>query len=148
MASLMFNTIKDDMQPDLVAYKIDADNETITGTGVDMTGYQGVVFFVVAGKGEVATFSIKAQQDSAVGFGTAADLLGSAVSFATAVNTSGFAFLEIRNPAEQYVRPIITVPNITTPVAVTVVALRYGKNWRPETNADGEVHVAPAEGTA
>jgi len=40
------------------------------------------------------------------------------------------------------------VPNITTPTAVCVIALRYGKNWRPETNADGEFHEAPAEGTA
>ena len=148
MPALLFHTIKDDMQPDPQVLKADADNEALNGSGVDMLGYEGVVFFAQALKGEIATFKIKAQQDSASNFGSAADLEGTEVSFATAVATDGFAFLEVRYPQERYVRPVVTVPNLTTPNAVSVTALRYGKGKRPETNADGEVHFAPAEGTA
>lgn len=146
--TLSLNTIFEDTQPDIQAVKIDGDNETITGTGVDMLGYQGVVFIVTAGKGEAGNLSIKAQQDSAANYGTAADLLGTSVAFSTAIGTDGFAFLEIAKPSKRYVRPVVTVPNLTTPCPISVVAIRYGKNWHPETNADGEVHVTPAEGTA
>lgn len=146
--TLSFNQIFADMQPDLQIIDLDADNETINGTGVDMLGYQGVVFFAAAQGGEAGTYGLKAQQDTASNFGTAADLLGSNVAFATTTGLNGFGFLEVVNPAERYVRPVLVVPNVTTPTAVCVIALRYGKNWRPETNADGEVHIAPAEGTA
>lgn len=148
MPALLFHTIFDDMQPDPQVIKADADNETLNGSGVDMLGYEGVVFFVQAAKGEIATFSIKAQQDSASNYATAADLEDTAKSFATAVATDGFAFIEVRYPLERYVRPVVTVPNLSTANAVSVTALRYGKGKRPETNADGEVHFAPAEGTA
>lgn len=146
--TIQVHSIQEDMQPDVEAYKVDADNETINGTGVDMLGYQGVAFFAIAGKGEIATVSIKAQQDSDAAFGTAADLTGTSVSFATAVATCGFGFVDIKNPAERYVRCVVTAPNFTTARPITVLALRYGKHLLPETNADGELHVTPAEGTA
>ena len=148
MGTISFGNIYSDMQPDLQIIKLDADNETLTGAGLDMLGYQGVVFFAAAQKGEIASYDLKAQQDAAVGFGGAPDLKDTKVTFATAVLTDGFAFVEIHNPTDRYVRPILVVPNVTTPNAVCVMALRYGKNWRPETNADGEFHEAPAEGTA
>jgi hypothetical protein len=146
--TIAFHSIMADTQPDLVVCKKDADNETINGTILDMLGYQGVVFFLVAGKGEVANVTLKAQQDTAAAMGGAADLEGTSVTIATAVGTDSFGFLEVQNPVERYVRCVVGAPNITTPALITVVAVRYGKNWLPETNADGEVHVAPAEGTA
>src|SRR5512136_287125 len=109
MGTLSFSNIKDDMQPDPQLIKLDADNETLNGAGVDMFGYQGVAFFAAAQKGEIATYGLKAQQDTASNFGTAADLAGSNVAFATAVATDGFAFVEIHNPTERYVRPVLVV---------------------------------------
>jgi hypothetical protein len=146
--TLALHSFFEDMQPDLEIYKADADNETINGTGVDTLGYQGVVFFAVAGKGEIANVDLKVQQDSASNFGTAADLEGSKVTFATAVATNGFGFVEVKNPAERYVRAVIVAPNFVTARPITVIAIRYGKDLLPETNADGELHVSPAEGTA
>lgn len=137
-----------DTQPDLVVCKADADNETINGTILDMLGYQGVVFFLTAGKGEVANVTLKAQQDTAAAMGTAADLEGTSVTIATAVATDSFGFLEVKLPQERYVRCVVGAPNITTPAHISVVAVRYGKDRRPETNADGESHNAPAEGSA
>jgi len=146
--TISINTFFEDTQPDIQAVKVDADNEAINGTGVDMLGYQGVVFFATAGKGEIGAFELKAQQDSASNFGTAADLLGSAKAFSTAVGTDGFAFLEIAKPDKRYVRPVLTAPDLVTARPVSVIAIRYGKNWHPETNSDGELQVSPAEGQA
>lgn len=129
------------------SYKVDADNETINGSGVDMAGYDGVLLLAFAGKGEVATVSIKAQQDSDSGYGTAADLEGTSVSFATAVATSGFTALDIRQPAERYIRSVITAPNFGTARPVVVVAIRYGAKSLP-VSSTGEKHYRPAEGTA
>lgn len=137
-----------DTQPDMVVCKKDADNETINGTVLDMLNYESVVFFLVAGRGEVASVTIKAQQDTVIGMGTAADLLGTSVAIATAVGSDSFGFLEVKRPTERYVRCVVGAPNITTPALITVVAVRYGKDRRPETNTDGESHSSPAEGTA
>lgn len=142
------HTMKDDTQLDIQVVKVDADNESINGAGVDMLGYQGVVFLATCGKGEVATINMKAQQDTASNFATAADLEGTGVDFATAVATDGFGFLEIVRPAERYVRPVLVVPNLGTARPISIVSIRYGKNWLPETNSDGEIHVSPAEGVA
>jgi hypothetical protein len=56
--------------------------------------------------------------------------------------------VEVRNPQERYVRPAIVCPNVGTARAISCVSIRYGKQYLPETNSDGELHVAPAEGTA
>ena len=143
-----FNNFLDSSQPDLSYIDLDADNETVTGGILDMLGYQGVAFFVAANRGEAANFTIKAQQDTAANMGTAADLEGTSVAFSTAIEADGFAFLDLQKPAERYVRAAVVVPNLTTPCALCVIAIRYGKHINPESNADGELHIAPAEGTA
>jgi hypothetical protein len=142
------NDFFSDTQPDIQKVDLDADNETLYGAGVDMTGYEGVAFFLTVSKGEAANFTLKAQQDTASGFGTAADLAGTAKTVAIATATDGFGFIDIKNPQERYVRPAIVCPNVGTPRAISCVSIRYGKQYLPETNADGELHVAPAEGTA
>ena len=141
-------SIFSDLQPDKQLLDTDADNETLYGSGVDMTGYSGVAFFAIAGKGEVGTFTLKAQQDTASGYGTAADLAGTAKTFTTATGTDGFGFIEVKNPQERYVRPALVVPNLSAAKSVAIFAIRYGGQYAPETNTDGELNVAPAEGTA
>lgn len=145
----MFNVLKDSVVS-IQTYKGTADNETLTGTGVDMKGYRGVAFIVGAAGGEdFSTWSIKAQQDSASNFGTAADLVGTATAFSTEdTPTDGLAILEIVEPKERYVRPIITVPNVSTAKPVFCIAIKYGAQEVPTSNATGELHVSPAEGTA
>lgn len=131
------------------ALKADADNETLTGTGVDMGeegGFEGVAFILVAGLGEVASWSIKAQQDSDAAFGTAADLEGTATTVASAVATNAIGVLDIYQPQERYVRPIVTVPSITA-VPAMVISVRYNPRVMPQTNT-GEFHQSPDEGTA
>lgn len=146
--TLSFVNFKEDMQVDKEICVVNADNATVTGTGVDMLGYQGVVFIATARQGEAATWTLKAQQDTTSAFSTAADLVGTGVSMTVGTESDGFAFVEIVQPQERYVRSAVVVPNITTATGLVVTAIRYGKNWRPETNSDGEIHIAPAEGTA
>lgn len=125
-----------------------ADNESLTGAGVDMAGYDGVLFVAGALEGEALDFSMKAQQDSASGFGTAADLLGTATAFSTTIPAKGLAVLEISRPEERYVRPIITVPNAGAATPTFCIAIQYGARSLPVTNTGSELHVTPAEGTA
>jgi len=126
-----------------------ADNETLTGAVIDTAGYEGVLFVAVALKGEAADYIMKAQQDTVVGMGTAADLIGSAVTFNTTIGADGIGVLDIFHPAERYVRAVVTVPNITTPVPCSVVAILYGPIKAPVTQvADSERHIYPSEGTA
>lgn len=137
-----------DTQPDLLLIDVDADNETLNGSGVDMNDYESVVFFAAVSKGEAGTFTLKVQQDTVSNFATAADLLGTAKSIVIATATDGFGFVEVKNPQERYVRPVLVCPNVGTAKGVTIIAVRYGAKYLPETNTDGELHVGPAEGTA
>ena len=124
-----------------------ADNETLVGQGVDMTGYEGVAFFAVALKGEALNFAMKAQQDSDSAWGTVADLKDTSVAFSTAVGTDGYTMLDIYRPTEQYVRPSVAVPNAAAATPVAVIAILYGARFQPVSNT-GELHTSPDEGTA
>ncbi|MBX7237678.1 MAG: hypothetical protein K1X65_25100 [Caldilineales bacterium] len=125
----------------------DADNEALTGAGVDMAGYDSVAFVVGALEGEALNFSIKAQQAAAANFSDAADLAGTATTFATTIGAKGLAVLDIRQPAERYLRAVVTVPNATAATPTFCIAIRYNARTLPQTN-DGELHTTPAEGTA
>lgn len=145
----MFSILKDSVVS-VQTYKA-ADNEALTGSGVDMKGFRAVAFIVGAAGGEdFSTWSIKAQQDTDSAYGTAADLVGTATAFSTVASpsTDGVAILEIVEPKERYVRPVITVPNVSTAKITFCIAVRYGAEDLPTTNATGELHVSPAEGTA
>ena len=143
-----FKSVYTDMQVDLQKVDTDADNETLYGSGCDMAGYEGVVFLATVSAGEEATFTLKAQQDTASNYATAADLTGTGVSIAIATATSGFAALEIKHPKERYVRPALVCPNVGTAKSISIVSIRYGAKYLPETNSDMELHVNVAEGTA
>jgi len=125
-----------------------ADNEALTGAGVDMQGFDSVAFVTGCLFGEELDLSMKAQQDVTAAFATAADIKDSAVAFTTDVYTSGLATLEIHNPQERYVRPIITVPNADAAKAVFCIAILFNANKHPVGANDGELLVSPAEGTA
>ncbi len=124
-----------------------ADNESLTGTGVDMKGFDSVTFVVCALEGEALDFSIKAQQAAVSDFTGAADLAGTAKAFSTTISAKGLAVLEIVQPLERYVRPVITVPNANTATPTCCLAFQFNAKELPQTNV-GELHVSPAEGTA
>src|SRR3972149_8364734 len=90
------------------ALKADGDNETITGAGVDMQGYDAVAFIAGALHANVGSPTIKAQQDTDVACGTAADLAGTSTTFTSSASLDGLTCLEIVQPRERYVRAILT----------------------------------------
>src|SRR5687767_5573744 len=98
-------SFKTDTQIDLLLIDPDGDNETLSGGGVDMAGYDGVIFLAAARRGEAADIVLKAQQDSASNFGGAQDLTGTSVTMSIATGTDGFCGVEIKSPRERYVRP-------------------------------------------
>jgi hypothetical protein len=131
----------------LCAIKSACDNETVTGAEVDMQGYQGVKFIVVVEEGEVASFTIKAQQDAATGMGSAANLAGTAVTVASSVTVKKVAVLDIKEPLKRFVRCVVTVPDVTVKMGVCIIAELYNPMIAPVTQPAGEFHISPAEGT-
>jgi len=124
-----------------------ADNEALNGAGVDMQGYEGVAFIAYAEGGEALDFSVKAQQAAKSDYSDAADLDGTATAFSTTADADGHAVLDVYQPRERYVRPVLTVPDAAAAKAVAMVAIQYGARTRPVSN-EGEFHQSPAEGTA
>ena len=134
-----------------VGYKVDGDDETINGDEVDTLGYGGCTFYAYFAQGEVmAGCAMKIQQDTATGMGSAADLLGSSVTGATAVATPCQLMQDIKKPVERFLRAVLTVPNFGTARPVMVFAVLYNAESVPVTQVvtDSEGKVEPAEGTA
>lgn len=144
-------TIKSLYHDTVIAFQLakNADNESINGAGVDMKGLRGVAFLMAALQGEAADWTIKAQQAAEDDYSDAADLAGTSVTVSTGASTDAVGILEIINPGERYVRPVVTVPDLTAATAVAVVSVAYGGRYVPETAPTyGEIHISPAEGTA
>lgn len=120
----------------------------INGTPVDMAGYDGVCFVVQFGAiAPGAVTSIKAQQDTAVGMGAAADLAGTGQTIADTDDDKVF-YVDVLKPKEDFVR--LVVSRGTANATVSAVAYLYRARSKPVThgaNVAGESFVSPAEGT-
>ena len=145
---MTIKSILHDTKGVLQALDNSADNETLTGNGVDMQGYDSVCFITGAQLGEELTFTQKVQQATDDEYSDAADLADSSDSFTTDVYTDGLLFTEVHHPRERYVRPVITVPDANTAKAVFCVALLFNSTKGPLGANEGELLTSPAEGTA
>lgn len=125
----------------------------VNGTGVDMAGFDGVLFVaemgaIVAG----AVTALKAQQSDDDGVGdTYGDLTGTSVTIGDA-GDGGVFWLDIINPEKRFVRPVL-VRGTQNATIDGIVAYRYQAEKLPVTQAAtatsaGELHFRPAEGTA
>lgn len=122
------------------------------GAVLDMQGYESaliVVHFAAIAGGAVT--SIKAQQDTAVGMGTAADLLGTGITVAADDDNQIF-WINIHKPRERYIRVVID-KDAANATAESAIYYQSTGRLQPEDNnvtdlVTGEVHVSPAEGTA
>ena len=125
---------------------------TIDSSPVDMAGYDGVLFVSTVGAitaGGVQ--SMKAQQDTAVGMGAAADLAGSGLTVADDDDNQSF-WLDIKRPRERFVRCRVLRATQSSAWG-EIYALQYRARNRPQVNTvtdtiTGEKWHAPAEGTA
>jgi hypothetical protein len=117
---------------------------TITPTGLDMAGWDGVVFIVRLGS-PATNNNIRAQQETTIG-GAYADLVGTKVGDHATDNP---LILDVRRPQEQFVR--LSIARGTSTTIDTCVAIQYRSRTRPTSQPSGtqlERHLAEAEGTA
>lgn len=117
---------------------------TITGSAIDMTGYEGAIFVVRLGS-PATNNNLRIQQCDTSG-GSYADLTGTLVGNHATDNP---LVVDIRNPDEQFLKYQITRGTTTTIDAVTII--QYGPSPRPISQPSGtqiERWNRPAEGTA
>jgi hypothetical protein len=117
---------------------------TITGSALDMTGYEGAIFVVRLGA-PATNNSVKIQQCDTSG-GTYADLTGTSVGSHATDNP---LIIDIKNTDEKFLKYVVTRGTTSTIDIVTII--QYGPQTRPVTQPSGtqiERWNAPAEGTA
>jgi len=124
----------------------------IEGSTIDMQGYESVLVIVTMGviTGSAVT-SIKMQQDSASGMGTAADLEGTGQTIADTDDGKIF-YIDLHRPMERYVRLYVDRATQNAVVAsANYIQYNGGSLKAPvthETSVSGEFHSEVAEGTA
>lgn len=134
-----------------VSAAVAAGMATTNCDAVDMAGYDSVAFVALIGTiAASGTVDMKAQQDSASGMGSAADLAGTKVSL-TDADDDKMLILNIHRPRERYVRAVITTA-VGNGTIDGVFAILYNARNKPITQGStvgaGESHQSPAEGTA
>lgn len=127
-----------------------AGTSAISGTILDMSGYEGVLVMVRMGAiTSGAVTSIKMQQDTDSAGGTMADLEGTSQSIADTDDDEIF-YIDLFRPQERYVRLYVSRATQNAVVA-SAEYIQYGPKAAPvtqPTGTNGETHVSPAEGTA
>lgn len=122
----------------------------ISGTTLDMAGFDSVACIIRLGaitSGAVTT--VKWQQDTASGMGTAADLAGTSMTIADDADGT-IVVTEVIKPMERYVR--VYVDRATQDAVIASAEyIQFNARTIPVTQPSGtatEVTVGPAEGTA
>lgn len=123
-------------------------DDTLTGTHVDMSGFEGVTFIALIGTVTAGgTVKLHAEQGALSDDSDMADLADTQTATAA---SNKLLVLDISNPMERYVRPVLD--RATANVVVDgIVAILYGAHGRPVA-ADSsvsalELHVSPSEGS-
>lgn len=122
----------------------------INSTGVDMVGYESVLFAVHFGTITAgAVTSVKAQQ-GADNSSDWEDLEGTAITVADD-DDNGIVLLEIVKPQDRYVRCVVD-RGTQNAVVDAITALQYNTRKQPVTQPASvvghEAHYSPDEGTA
>lgn len=123
-----------------------AGTSSVNGTALDMSGYEGVLFIAKFGTA-ASDNTIHAEQDTASGMGSAADLAGTSVGVGA---SDEIVWLDLYRPQERYVRMV--ADRGTSSTLDWAVALQYGSKSQPVDNTiagtiHGELSVSPSEGT-
>jgi len=136
-----------------VSNAVAAGSTDANGTGVDMAGFDGVLFIAALGA-IVATGvqGLKAQASTDDGStDTYGDLAGTLVAAAD-TDDNKLLMLDVIAPTKQWVRPVVERATANATID-GVVAIQYGAANKPTTQDATtvvaiELHDTPAEGTA
>lgn len=120
----------------------------VNGTGVDMAGYEGVIFISSFGTAAANNTVNAAQSDDDGSPDDYTDLEGTSVASGSSDED---VWLDVYRPTKRYVRP--EYARGTSSTLESVWAIQYGARSLPVGNTTsgtitGEAHVTPAEGTA
>lgn len=120
------------------------------GTGVDMTGYRGVMFVLAVGTlTATQVTNLKAQQSS--DNSNWDDLEGTTVGPYGDDDDNDLLVLDVYKPTDRYVRPVVG-RGTANAVIDGVIAVLYDPIDVPTSQGatviDSELHVSPDEGTA
>lgn len=129
-----------------VADHTTAGTSAVEATGVDMAGFEGVLFVTSFGTAASGN-TLLASQDTASG-GSYTDLLGSSVTSGTSDED---VWIDVYRPTKRYVR--VEAARGTSSTLESIWAIQYGARKQPVDNTTsgtivGEASVSPAEGTA
>lgn len=122
----------------------------ITGSILDMAGFDGVLFIALTGDVTVnCVLTLIAQQDTDSAMGAAAALTGTATFTAGATDAdSKVLMLDVTQPRERYVRPQLT-RTAADAVIGGILAIQYSAQSRPTTQdatvIASNLIVAPSE---
>ena len=124
-----------------------AGTSAVTSDEVDTAGYDGVMFVTSFGTA-ASDNTLKAQQDTATGMASAADLEGTSV---TSGSSDEDVWIDVYRPRERYVR--VVAARGTSSTLESIWAVLYDPRSMPVDNTTtgtivGELHQEPAEGTA
>lgn len=123
-----------------------AGTTAVNSTGIDMAGYEGVLF--ITSFGTAATDNtVNAAQGDTLG-GTYDDLAATSVASGTSDED---VWVDVYRPRDRFVR--LEAARGTSSTLESIWAIQYGARKQPQDNTIsgtiiGEAHVSPAEGTA
>jgi len=116
--------MRDFAASDVSAYTV-AGQTTVTSSGVDCAGYDGVMFFILPGTIDATgTVSAKCQQSSDDGSADAyADLTGATLAW-TAADDNKLGVIQVEKPREKWVNCVVTRATANS-VLNPIIAVRY-----------------------
>lgn len=124
----------------------------IVGTTLDMSGFEGVEFILLAGTITDGVAEVKASSGALANGSDAQDLAGTATSLSS-TQDGDVAALDLYRPLDRYVTPVVVRGGSTGSVIGGVVAIQYGAHFKPTTQDATTVPVSktvisPVYGTA
>jgi hypothetical protein len=124
---MLGNTLKVSRQINATAAGV----TNVNGSGVDMQGFDGVVFICAIGTlTATQVTSLKAQSDTQANFATAADLAGTNTGPYADVDGNKILVLDIYRPRKRFVRPVV-VRGTANAVIDGVIAIQYKGEKNP-----------------
>ena len=125
-----------------------AGTSPITSAAVDMSGFDGALFFTSFGTAAANNVLKLQQSDDDAASDAYSDILGTSVASGTSDED---VWVDIMRPGKRYLKLIVTPGTSSTIGDMWVV--QYGSTSKPVDNTTsgtitGEQHIGPAEGTA
>lgn len=142
----MNNNLSSAVKLTKVADHTAAGTSAVNSTGVDMSGFEGVLFITSFGTA-AANNTVNAAQGATLG-GTYDDLAGTSVASGTSDED---VWIDVYRPTDRFVR--LEAARGTSSTLESIWAIQYGARTEAPVNVVsgeiiGEAHASPAEGTA